>query len=132
MFEAIKFPASIADLNTGLTNVNGYAFPHLSLFLMICFFCRINEEALYEDFRRSPELECFALLCSAPPLLGFYGDIINKWRDTHHWVFLEKNISVYIETNSYYLWFLFISINKFIFFKYLKNLGKIDQQERIF
>lgn len=66
MFEAIKFPASIADLNTGLTNVNGYAFPHLSLFLMICFFA----ESMRKPFMKtSDDLQNWnALLCSAPLL----------------------------------------------------------------
>lgn len=28
MFEAVKLPASITNLNTGLTDVNGDDFPH--------------------------------------------------------------------------------------------------------
>lgn len=28
MFEAVKFPASVSDLNTGLTDVNRDALPH--------------------------------------------------------------------------------------------------------
>lgn len=31
MLQAVKFPAGIADLNTGLTNVNGNALSHCGM-----------------------------------------------------------------------------------------------------
>jgi hypothetical protein len=31
MFQAVEFPTGISDLDTGLADMDGYAFPHFEL-----------------------------------------------------------------------------------------------------
>lgn len=70
MLEAVKFPACISDLNTGLTNVDRDALSHFLWFFSETFKFQIQNEGkdVYQD-ASSEDFQIWLILVAEKPFL---------------------------------------------------------------